>query len=121
MKLLQNWAQSGTNHNPRLWAQLNHPGKQAPRGLNAETVAPSAIPFNPALQVIQSLAAAGLDLVENSGGTYEAPAMSGHRVADSTRRREAYFLEFAETVRAAVKVPLAVTGGFRTAKAWPGP
>jgi cytosine/adenosine deaminase-related metal-dependent hydrolase len=29
--------------------------------------------------------------------------------------REAYFLEFAEKVRAAVKVPLMVTGGFRTA------
>jgi 2,4-dienoyl-CoA reductase-like NADH-dependent reductase (Old Yellow Enzyme family) len=29
--------------------------------------------------------------------------------------REAYFIEFAEKVRAAVKVPLMVTGGFRTA------
>jgi 2,4-dienoyl-CoA reductase-like NADH-dependent reductase (Old Yellow Enzyme family) len=25
--------------------QLNHPGKQAPKGLNKETVAPSAVPF----------------------------------------------------------------------------
>ena len=29
--------------------------------------------------------------------------------------REAYFLEFAEKVRAAVQVPLMLTGGFRTA------
>ena len=29
--------------------------------------------------------------------------------------REAYFLDFAEKVRAAVQVPLMVTGGFRTA------
>ena len=33
----------------------------------------------------------------------------------STASREAYFLEFAEKVRAAVAVPLMVTGGFRTA------
>ncbi|MGV2482113.1 UNVERIFIED_CONTAM: NADH oxidase, partial [Salmonella enterica subsp. enterica serovar Weltevreden] len=30
------------------------------------------------------------------------------------RRREAYFMEFAEKVRAAVKVPLMLTGGFRS-------
>lgn len=34
---------------------------------------------------------------------------------ESTAAREAYFLEFAQKVRAAVKVPLMVTGGFRTA------
>lgn len=33
----------------------------------------------------------------------------------STAAREAYFLEFAEKVRASVDVPLMVTGGFRTA------
>jgi 2,4-dienoyl-CoA reductase-like NADH-dependent reductase (Old Yellow Enzyme family) len=34
----------------------------------------------------------------------------------TTLAREAYFLEFAEKVRAAVRVPLMVTGGFRTAQ-----
>jgi NADH:flavin oxidoreductase / NADH oxidase family len=34
--------------------------------------------------------------------------------AESTRRREAYFLEFAEAVREITTVPLMVTGGFRT-------
>lgn len=33
----------------------------------------------------------------------------------STIAREAYFLEFAEKVRASVQVPLMVTGGFRSA------
>ena len=37
-------------------------------------------------------------------------------VKDSTRQREAYFLAFAEKARQAVKVPLVVTGGFRTAQ-----
>jgi 2,4-dienoyl-CoA reductase-like NADH-dependent reductase (Old Yellow Enzyme family) len=55
-------------------------------------------------------------MVEISGGTYEAPAMAGAKVEmkDSTREREAYFLDFAQKVRAKLKVPLLVTGGFRT-------
>lgn len=227
MELLKAWAAAGTRNSTQLWMQINHPGKQSPRGLNAETVAPSAIPFNKelsrffatpralteseiediiqrfgrtaaiakkagftgvqihgahgylvsqflsghhnqrqdrwggsaenrrrfvlevyreiraqvgksfpigiklnsadfqrggfseeeSLDVIRALAEAGMDLIEISGGTYEAPAMSGVKEVpqkDSTRRREAYFLEFAEKARAAVKTPLMLTGGFRT-------
>lgn len=65
------------------------------------------------IEVIAALVDAGMDLIEISGGTYEAPAMTGAR--QSTREREAYFLSFAEALRARVDVPLAVTGGFRTA------
>lgn len=227
MELLKAWAAAGTRNSTQLWMQINHPGKQSPRGLNAETVAPSAIPFNKelsrffatpralteseiediiqrfgrtaaiakkagftgvqihgahgylvsqflsghhnqrqdrwggnaenrrrfvlevyreiraqvgksfpigiklnsadfqrggfseeeSLDVIRALAEAGMDLIEISGGTYEAPAMSGVKEVpqkDSTRRREAYFLEFAEKARATVKTPLMLTGGFRT-------
>ncbi len=35
---------------------------------------------------------------------------------ESTRQREAYFLDYAEQVRARVSVPLMVTGGFRSAE-----
>jgi len=66
------------------------------------------------LNVIAQLDAEKIDLLEISGGTYESPAMNGS-AADSTRRREAYFLEFAEAVRDITTVPLMVTGGFRTA------
>lgn len=65
------------------------------------------------LDVIAHLDAESIDLLEISGGTYESPAMSGS-AAESTRRREAYFLEFAEAVREITTVPLMVTGGFRT-------
>lgn len=71
------------------------------------------------LAVIQALAESGIDLIEISGGTYEAPAMSGSEslvMKESTRRREAYFLEFADMARQAVTTPLMVTGGFRTAE-----
>lgn len=66
------------------------------------------------LDVIAQLDGESLDLLEISGGTYESPAMTGS-AAESTRRREAYFLEFAEVVREITTVPLMVTGGFRTA------
>lgn len=227
---LKAWAEAGTRHGTQCWVQLNHPGKQAPKGLNKETVSPSAVPFRPemaaffatprelteaeildliarygraagivkqagfsgvqihgahgylvsqflsphhnrrtdqwggsaekrrrfvievlramraavgpqfpigiklnsadfqrggfteeeSLDVIRALEAEGIDLVEISGGTYEAPAMTGVKdkkaepVKDSTRQREAYFLAFAEKARQAVKVPLVVTGGFRS-------
>jgi 2,4-dienoyl-CoA reductase-like NADH-dependent reductase (Old Yellow Enzyme family) len=226
---LQAWAQAGTRQGTQCWVQLNHPGKQAPKGLNKETVAPSAVPFGDAmkaffatpraltsdevkaivgrfaraagvakkagfsgvqihgahgylvsqflsplhntrtdqwggtaqkrrhfvlevyrairktvgpdfpvgiklnsadfqkggfteeeaLDTVRALAQAGVDLIEISGGTYEAPAMTGVKVGaepvkESTRKREAYFLEFAEKARACVPTPLVVTGGFRT-------
>ena len=226
---LKAWAKAATSHGTQCWVQLNHPGKQAPKGLNKETVAPSAVPFrddlkaffatprelkpaevralvqrfgqaagivkeagfsgvqihgahgylvsqflsphhncrtdawggSPAkrrrfvlevyramreavgpdfpigiklnsadfqrggfteeesLDTIGALADAGIDLIEISGGTYEAPAMTGVKVnrepvKESTRQREAYFLEFAEKARAAVSTPLVVTGGFRS-------
>lgn len=221
---LRAWAAAGKANGTRLWAQLNHPGKQAPRFLNKETVAPSAVGFGPQLssafgvpralqeeeildliarfgrsarvmaeagfdgvqihgahgylvsqflsphhnrrtdrwggslenrsrfvhevyaeirrqvgptvavgiklnsadfqkggfseeesaEVILGLAQAGIDMVEVSGGTYEAPAMTGRSIKESTRAREGYFLSFVEGLRARAGVPLAVTGGFRT-------
>ena len=222
--LLERWANAASSHGSVCWVQLNHPGKQAPKGLNKETVAPSALGFDDHLQrffqvpralteaeiasiidrfaqaallvkkagfagvqihgahgylvsqflspkhnqrqdryggnaenrrrfvldvyhamrravgpefpigiklnsadfqkggfaesesieVIQALAQAGIDLFEISGGTYETPVMSVGTEKESSRRREAYFLEFAEKVRAVVSTPLMVTGGFRT-------
>ena len=229
---LKSWAQAATANHTQCWVQLNHPGKQAPKGLNRETVAPSAVPFRSDMQAffatpraledseiqalvqrfgvaagvvkragfsgvqihgahgylvsqflsphhntrsdawggtaqkrrhfvlevyramreavgpafpigiklnsadfqrggfteeesidtIRALADAGIDLIEISGGTYEAPAMTGVQnktqldKKESTLKREAYFLEFAEKARQAVRTPLVVTGGFRSAQ-----
>lgn len=228
LAVLRRWTQAVTGQGAAIWAQLNHPGKQSSKGLNAFNLAPSAVPFREdmaaffetpreattaeiediiqrfgrsaaickkagfsgveihgahgylinqflsphhnrrsdewggtpekrrrfvlavyaeirrqvgpefavgiklnsadfqhggfteeeSIDTIRALAAAGIDLIEISGGTYEAPAMSGamqKAKRASTVAREAYFLEFAEKVRAAVKVPLMVTGGFRSA------
>ncbi len=66
------------------------------------------------MQVVQALAAAGIDHIEISGGTYESPEMAKETGKKSTQQREAFFLEYAERVRELVDVPLAVTGGFRS-------
>ena len=227
--LLQQWARAATDQGAAVWVQLNHPGKQSPKGLNASNLSPSAVPFREdmaaffetpreattteindiirrfgrsagickkagfsgvqihgahgylisqflsphhnhrtdewggtpenrrrfvmavyseirrqvgtdfpvgiklnsadfqrggfteeeSIATIRALVEAGIDLIEISGGTYEAPAMNGafqRPQKASTVAREAYFLAFAEKVRAEVQVPQMVTGGFRTAE-----
>ena len=74
------------------------------------------------MDVIRALEAAGIDLLEISGGNYESPAMMGTaKVAgeqpSSTARREAYFLAYAEKVRAITRLPLLLTGGMRSGAA----
>ncbi|MGB6180227.1 MAG: NADH:flavin oxidoreductase/NADH oxidase family protein [Rhodococcus sp. (in: high G+C Gram-positive bacteria)] len=70
--------------------------------------------------VITALSGEGIDLIEVSGGSYEKPTMMGSGAA-STRAREAYFLEYAATVRELARdIPLAVTGGFRSRTAMSG-
>ncbi len=226
-RVLMQWANEARNEGASLWVQLNHPGKQSPKGLNKFNLSPSAIPFRQdmaaffetpreatpseiediiqrfahsaaickkagfggvqihgahgylisqflsphhnqrtdewggnaknrrrfvmavyeeirrqvgpnfpvgiklnsadfqkggfteeeSIDTIRALAEAGIDLIEISGGTYEAPAMSGMAGTStkaSTLQREAYFLSFAEQVREQVKTPLMVTGGFRS-------
>ncbi|MFE4961171.1 NADH:flavin oxidoreductase/NADH oxidase family protein [Streptomyces sp. NPDC056653] len=69
------------------------------------------------LIVARALAKEGIDFLEISGGTYESAAMvTGTPQRESTRAREAYFLEFAERFAQEVSVPLMLTGGFRTRK-----
>ncbi|MCO5230500.1 MAG: NADH:flavin oxidoreductase/NADH oxidase family protein [Chitinophagales bacterium] len=223
---LKQWAQAATLNNTQCWVQLNHPGKQSPRGLNHHNVSPSAIPFKPDMQAffstpreltheqildiihrfgkaagivkkagftgvqihgahgylvsqflsphhnirtdqwggspenrrrfvlevykamrqnvgedfpigiklnsadfqrggfteeesldtLKALSDIGIDLIEISGGTYEAPAMTGIKMKESTRLREAYFIDFAEKARKIFNTPLVVTGGFQTAE-----
>ncbi|SPA22255.1 putative FMN oxidoreductase [Cupriavidus taiwanensis] len=69
-----------------------------------------------ARQVVRLLNTLDVDLVELSGGSYEAPAMQGDARDGSTLAREAYFVEFARDIRAVAKMPVMVTGGIRR---WP--
>ncbi len=93
-------------------------GKTFPIGikLNSADFQRGGFTEQESMTVVQTLESEGIDLIEISGGNYEAPAMMRPKKR-STIEREAYFLEYAETLRSHVQVPLVVTGGFRTAKA----
>lgn len=87
--------------------------------LNSADFQKGGITEQEVVAVFKAIDAVGIDLIEISGGTYEAPAMAGAKSKyrkDSTIAREAYFLDFAEMIRKQVKCKLMVTGGFRTVK-----
>lgn len=65
------------------------------------------------MEVVKILSKEGIDLIEISGGTYEAPAMMGKRKASAVKR-EAYFMDYIEKARKITNTPLMLTGGFRT-------
>jgi len=66
-----------------------------------------------ARQVIEWLNDLPVDLVELSGGSYEAPAMQGEARDGRTLAREAYFMEMAGELAKVAKMPVMVTGGIR--------
>ncbi|MBL6992162.1 MAG: NADH:flavin oxidoreductase/NADH oxidase family protein [Bacteriovoracaceae bacterium] len=66
--------------------------------------------------VAKALSTLGIDLIEISGGSYEKPVMTGIPIKDSTKKREAYFLEYARDIKKVVQCPIMVTGGFRTGR-----
>lgn len=63
--------------------------------------------------VLAMLNPLGIDLIELSGGSYEAPAMHGQTRDGRTLAREAYFLEFATDISSVARMPVMVTGGIR--------
>lgn len=227
LPMLRRWAEAAQANGSQLWMQISHPGRQTPRGVSREVVAPSAVPLSgsytflftkpralteaeihaiiarfaetarvaklagfagvqihsahgylnsqflsprtnlrtdqwggpldnrmrfllaivertraavgpgypiavklnsadfqrggfteeESMAVVCALEAAGIDLLEISGGTYERPVMMGTEgtpeLRESTKRREAFFLEYAQKVRQRSPVPLMLTGGLR--------
>lgn len=94
--------------------------------LNSADFQKGGLSFADSSQVAKWLAAAGVDLIEVSGGNYEQPKMmdiDGKEKPDlanlpaSTGAREAYFADFAVQMRRDISVPLMLTGGFRSAAA----
>ncbi len=71
------------------------------------------------LEVVKMLDNEKIDLLEISGGTYEKLAFfimndENSELKESTRQREAYFIDFAKKIRTVSKLPLMITGGFRS-------
>ncbi|HEY1989120.1 MAG TPA: NADH:flavin oxidoreductase/NADH oxidase family protein [Acidimicrobiales bacterium] len=62
--------------------------------------------------VVAALNDERIDLLEVTGGTYEAPVMDDGRTSrQSTLAREAYFLEYARKVRSIAEMPIMLSGG----------
>ncbi|MCP5018746.1 MAG: NADH:flavin oxidoreductase/NADH oxidase family protein [Ketobacter sp.] len=45
LAMLSQWARAGAQEDTQIWVQLNHPGKQSPKMVSKQPVAPSAIPL----------------------------------------------------------------------------
>lgn len=54
MEILKEWAKQGQQHGAKVMVQLNHPGKQVPKTIAKETVAPSAVPLGNGLNKLFS-------------------------------------------------------------------
>ncbi len=84
--------------------------------LNSADFQKNGFSFDDACEVVNRLEALGVDVVELSGGSYEAPAMQGQTRDDTTLAREAYFLEFANALESKTDIPLMTTGGIKRAE-----
>jgi len=87
--------------------------------LNSADFQRGGFTIDEAMEVARALDAAGIDLLEVSGGNYESPAMTGSgelpaAQRQSSREREAYFLDYARQIRAVVTTPILLTGGMRS-------
>jgi len=99
-------------------------GKEFPIGikLNSSDFQKGGFTHAECVELVRMLNGTSLDLLELSGGSLEQPKLVGLTVKDegedarpeSTRRREAYFVEFAGDVRKVAQMPVMVTGNFRS-------
>lgn len=95
------------------------PGFVLAAKLNSVEFQDDGLTSSDAAELVKGLQDAGVDYLELSGGTYENMGMERKR--DSTIRREAFFMEFAEKIVPALgpvgqrRTKVFITGGLRTA------
>jgi 2,4-dienoyl-CoA reductase-like NADH-dependent reductase (Old Yellow Enzyme family) len=82
--------------------------------LNAGDFVAGGLDLKDVATVARLVSNESIDFIELSGGTFERPASFGYGLAQSTARREGYFLDMARVLREATTLPLVVTGGFRS-------
>lgn len=90
--------------------------------LNASDFRRGGYRFQDCLRLAPWLERAGVDLIELSGGSYEQPQLMGvvgdaatyaPEQPEDAARSEAFFMPYAQQLGAAVRIPIAVTGGLR--------
>lgn len=92
--------------------------------LNSADFQKGGFAHDEAIEVVRKLNDLKVDMLEVSGGTYEQPRMIGldgvlepvHDASTraSTRAREAYFLNYADSIAKVAAMPVMITGGLRT-------
>ncbi|MBW6503198.1 NADH:flavin oxidoreductase [bacterium] len=84
--------------------------------LTAADNIPGGFPLEEAVTVARSLEAWGIDAIEVSSGTVDAGEEGPARRNIDSPEREAYNAPYARRIKAEVRVPVLVVGGFRSPK-----
>lgn len=88
--------------------------------LNSSDFQKGGFSHEDSIEVAKLLEKEAVDFIEISGGNFETPVAYDHKSKqqmksqESTKQREAYFLEYARDIKAALGIPVMVTGGFRS-------
>jgi len=83
--------------------------------LNSSDFQKGGFSHEESIEVAKMLQNEGVDFLEISGGNFETPVAYRHSSSkESTASREAYFLDYARDIKAALHIPIMVTGGFRS-------
>lgn len=85
--------------------------------LNSADFQKGGFSFEDCISLAKWLGEDSVDLLEISGGTYEQLSLIGvepTEVRESTRKREAYFIEYAQRIKESAQIPVMITGGFRS-------
>lgn len=90
--------------------------------LNSDDFRKGGFSSEDCLRVVELLNSEGVDLLEISGGTYEQPRLLGAEGSaasmvaprESTQKREAYFIDYAEKIRKVATMPMMLVGGMRS-------
>ena len=81
--------------------------------LNSSDFQKGGLEISDSVKIAQLIEKENIDFIEVSGGNFEVPkAYQYISLKESTKNREAYFLEYAKSIKAAVSIPIMVTGGF---------
>lgn len=88
LSMFEKWTEAGKKNYTHLWIQLNHPGKQTPKFLTREPVAPSAIPlgkglekaFNPPRELTEAEILEIIDKFAKSAGLAKQAGFSGVQI-----------------------------------------
>lgn len=83
--------------------------------VNEHNGAPDGFNEEESLWVMKQLEQHSVDLIDISGGTLEKPVIQTTTGAHEDQTRGVYFTEFAQKVKGELTIPVALTGGFRSA------